>query len=262
MPVRLRADLGLASEIDDARADVKVVRGHAVTRATQGGIQLKSIQGSCVVSSQLVFSGSYTYTCTGGQPNACGSLEIVRNGVSQSTPGWFCTDGSGNGTMGPWNWSDKASDETGDPLYIGWPNGNTSNSTYIIIDKNYAQTYIDSSMPTNSTPTSYDGHATDATWGTGFDFGFVAFSVFQDRNTGNYWSPSSGAYNASYTEVTPSVSHSGRYYVSWTTSFPSAGAHTPGHLYRWYTCFTDAMNGYCTGAGPGITWAPYEFTAN
>jgi hypothetical protein len=263
MPVRLRAALGASGEIDDARADVKVVRGRAVTSSMRGGIQLKSIQGSCSASNNLVFSGSYTYSCTGGQANVCGELDIVRNGVSQSTPGWFCTDGSGNGTMGPWNWSDKASDETGDPIYITWPNGNTTNSTYIIVDKNYARTYIDSSMPTTTTPTSYNGHATDATWGTGFDFGFVAFSVFQDRTTGNYWSPSSGQYNAGYTEVTPSsISHSGRWYVSWTTSFPSVGSHTTGHLYRWYTCFTDAQNGYCTGAGPGITWSPYEFTAN
>src|SRR6476659_908182 len=77
MPVRLRADLGLASEIDDARAEVKVVRGHAVTRAARGGIQQKSIQGSCTASSNLVFSGSYTYSCTGGQPNVCGELDIT-----------------------------------------------------------------------------------------------------------------------------------------------------------------------------------------
>jgi hypothetical protein len=261
MPVRLRADLGLASEIDDARAEVKVVRGRAVTSAARGGIQPKSIQGSCVVTSNLIFSGSYSYSCTGGQPSVCGELDIVRNGVSQSTPGWFCTDGSGNGTMGPWNWSDKASDETGDPVYITWPNGNTSNSTYIIVDKNPAYTYIDSAMPTTTTPTSYNGHATDATWGTGFDFGFAHFSVFQDLTTGYYWSSGSGLYNASYTEVTPSVSHSGRWYVSWTTSFPGVSAHTTGHHYRWYTCFTDAMNGYCTGAGPGYN-NPYEFVAN
>lgn len=262
MPVRLRADLGLASEIDDARADVKVVRGHAVTHAARGGIQPKSTQGSCVVNpTNLIFSGSYTYSCTGGQPNVCGSLEIVRNGVSQSTPGWFCTDGSGNGTMGPWNWSDKASDETGDPLYIGWPNGNTSNITYIIVDKNYARTYIDSSMPTNSTPTSYYGHADDATWGTGFDFGYVHFSVFQDLDTGKYWNGSTYS-STGYVEVSASASQSGRWYASWTTSFPSVGSHTTGHHYRWYTCFSDAMNGYCTGAGPGITWTPYEFVAN
>jgi len=45
------------------------------------------------------------------------------------------------------------------------------------------------------------------------------------------------------------------------TSFPSVSAHTTGHQYRWYTCFSDAGYGYCTGAGPGY-WYPYEFTAN
>jgi len=260
VPVRLRADLGAAGAISDTHAEVAVVRGRAVTNS-RGGIQPKSIQGSCVASSNLIFSGSYTYSCTGGQANVCGELDIVRNGVSQSTPGWFCTDGSGNGTMGPWNWSDKASDETGDPIYITWPNGNTSNSTYIIVDKNYARTWIDSSMPTNSTPTSYYGHADDATWGTGFDFGYVHFSVFQDLDTGKYWD-GSGYNSTGYVEISASASQSGRWYASWTTSFPSAGSHTTGHHYRWYTCFSDAMNGYCTGAGPGITWTPYEFVAN
>jgi hypothetical protein len=261
LPVRLRADLGPAAQLAGAGAELTVVRGRAV--AARGGLQLKTTNGTASMSSNLVFSGNYTFSVSGGPANTCGELDIYRNGSWEFTPGWFCTNGAGNGTMGPWNWSDKASDETGEPIFIRWPDNTATSSTYVIIDKNPAYTYIDSSMPTNSTPTSYYGHATDATWGTGFDFGYGAVSYFQDLTSGNYWNPSTGQYNSgSPVGVLPSaVYSSGRWYVTWYTSFPAVNAHTTGHQYRWYTCFTDAQNGYCTGAGPGY-WYPYDFTAN
>lgn len=262
VPVRLRADLGSAEEAANAGIEVKVVRGRAVT-ASAGWLKVANGHAS-FSPSNLIFSGSYTFSVSGGPANTCGELNIYRNGNPEFTGGWLCTDGSGNATKGPWNWSDKASDETGDPVFIRWPDNTATDSTYIIIDKNYAFTYIDSPMPTNSTPTSYYGHATDATWGTGFDFNYAAFSVFQDLSTGKYWDPATGQYNSTnQVWVTPSFqSKSNRWYISWGGStFPSVSAHTTGHQYRWYTCFTDAQNGYCTGAGPGY-WFPYEFTAN
>jgi|GEM_PF-2953929 len=265
MPVRLRAALGAAGETGNAHAEVRVLRGRAVTSSDRGGIQLKTTNGTASFSSNLIFSGNYTFSVSGGPASTCGELDIYRNGTWEFTGGWFCTNGAGNGTMGPWNWSDKASDETGDPVFIRWPDNSATSSSYVIIDKNYAYTYIDSPTPTNSTPTSYYGHASDATWGTGFDFGFGTISVFQDLTTGNYWNPSTGHYDSgSYVSVTVgSTSQSGRWYLSWYggSSFPAVNAHTTGHQYRWYTCITDAQNGYCTGAGPGYFY-PYEFTAN
>jgi len=257
MPVRLRAALGSAGEADDAHAEVKVLHGRAVTRFNRDGLPLKTPNGTASVSTNLVFSGSYSFSVTGGPASTCGELDIYRNGNWEFTPGWFCTNSSGNGSAGPWTWSSKTSDETGDPVYIRWPDNSATTSTYVIIDKNPAYTYIDSPMPTTSTPTSYYGHASDATWGTGFDFGYAHFSVFEDRSTGKFWDPSTLHYDSnSEVWVTPSfTSQSGRWYVSWGgSSFPSVSAHTTGHQYRWYTCFSDAQNGYCT--------PPYDFTAN
>jgi hypothetical protein len=268
MPVRVRIDLGPAKDIGEARAEVRVVRGRAVVGApashssTRGG--LKTTNGTASFSSNLIFSGSFTFSVSGGPANTCGELDIYRNGTWEFTGGWLCTDGSGNATKGPWYWSDKPSDETGEPVFIRWPDNSATSSTFAIVDKNPAFTYIDSPMPTNSTPTSYYGHATDATWGTGFDFGYAAFSVFQNLTTGKYWNPGSGAYDSnSYQSVTPSfVSQSGRWYISWGgTYFPAEDDHVTGHQYRWYTCFTDAQSGWCTGASPS-GWFPYEFTAD
>lgn len=266
VPVRVRADLGPAEDLGEARVEVRVVRGRAVVGApTLAAGGLKTSNGTASFSpSNLIFSGSFTFSVSGGPANTCGELNIYRNGSWEFTGGWLCTDGSGNATKGPWYWSDKPSDETGEPVFIRWPDNSATSSSFAIVDKNYAYTYIDSPMPTNSTPTSYYGHATDATWGTGFDFGYGAFSVFQNLTTGKYWDPGSGAYDSnSYQSVTPSfVSQSGRWYISWGgTYFPAEDDHVTGQQYRWYTCFTDAGYGWCTGASPS-GWFPYEFTAD
>jgi hypothetical protein len=114
-----------------------------------------------------------------------------------------------------------------------------------IWDKNCAVTYRDS--PAQVPPTSYYGHATDTTWGAGFDFGPHAFSCFQDRSTGLYWNTATGGYTSSNcTFTTASLSHVNRWYVNWSTVFPPAGVHTSGHTYDWFTCVDD---GSCASCG-------------
>jgi len=255
-PVRWRADLGAAAELEEARVEVRVDRGRAAVAgvpmvAGSGPDGVRSLTAATTVGSAsfsqniLYYSGSsHTFSVTGGPANTCGELAIKRNGNWEFTGGWLCTNGSGSATKGPWYWTDKSDDETGEPVYIRWPDNSTTTETFAIYDKESAVTYRDSTW--GSPPTSYAGHATDGQWGAGFDFGGACWSEFQDTTTSLYWSPTTGSYNVSYYSVNASLSRSTRWYVSWTTSFPSAGAHVSGHSYYWLTCCHDGYSGYCT----------------
>lgn len=184
----------------------------------------------------------HTFSVTSGPANTCGELNILRNGNWEFTGSWLCTDSSGNATKGPWCWQDKSNDETGDPVFIRWPNNDTTDQDFAIVDQHSAQTFRDSSW--SSPPSSYYGHATDAQWGTGFDFGGECISDFRDLTTNRWWNPSTGTYSSiSYQPVTASLSRVNRWYVNWTTAFPSPGSHNPTHTYEWYTCCTDGCGG-------------------
>jgi hypothetical protein len=242
-PVRLQVDLGSAGELAGARLALQVHRGRVaagISRAAGGGLRPISTKAvicdSYVSPSNVIYSGSYTYSVTGCPANTCGEINIRRNGNWEFTGNWICTDGSGNATKGPWNWSDKASDETGDPIFIRWPSNDTTDDEFIIVDKACAQTYRTS--PNGSPPTSFAGYATDNTWGAGFDFGGSCFCVFNDLTSPG----SSTAPNASMLQ-------SGRWYTSWSCTPPST---VSGHQYEWYACCHD---GYC-----GVCSAPLYFT--
>jgi hypothetical protein len=208
-------------------------------------LSASAYNGTASVSpTNVIYSGSYSFVVQGGPPNTCGELNIQRNGNWEFTSGWLCTDGSGNATKGPWNWTDKANDETGDPLFIRWPDNTTTNSTFVIVDKQPANTYLDSSW--GAPPTSYYGHATDAQWGAGFDFGGTCVSDFRNLTTGLWWDSATGNYSSSgYKYVVPSRTRVNRWYVSWSTNtFPRT--HTSGNIYEWYTCCHDGNGGNCT----------------
>jgi hypothetical protein len=255
-PVRWRADLGSTAELGDARVELRVDRGRAAVAGVPmvagsgpegiGSVTAATTVGTASFSQNILYSSgsSHTFSVTGGPASTCGELVIKRNGNWEYTPNWLCTNGSGSATMGPWYWTSKADDETGEPVYILWPDNTTTTETFAIYDKESAVTYRDSAW--GSPPTSYAGHATDDQWGAGFDFGGACFSEFQDTTTGLYWSPTTSSYNVSYYSVNANLSPSGRWYVAWTTSFPSAGAHVSGHSYDWLTCCHDGFSGYCT----------------
>jgi hypothetical protein len=235
-PVRLQIDLGSAEELHGARLALQVHRGRAVagiSRGAGGGLRPIStkavICSSSVSPSNVIYSGSYSYSVSGCPANTCGELNIKRNGTWEFTGNWICTDSNGNATKGPWNWSDKASDETGEPIFIRFPSGETDEE-FIIVDKACAQTFRTS--PNGSPPTSFAGYATDNTWGAGFDFGGSCFCVFNDLTT-----PGSSTFpNASMTQ-------SGRWYTSWSCTVPST---VSGHQYEWYACCHDGNCGVCT----------------
>lgn len=235
-PVRLQLDLGAAAELPGGRLAVQVHRGGTVAGISHGADGgLRPILAKSVVCSSspsnVVYSGSYTYSVYGCPANTCGELNIKRNGNWEFTGSWICTDSSGNATKGPWNWSDKASDETGEPIFIRWPGAGspTTDETLIIVDKACAQTYRTS--PDGAPPTSFAGYATDNTWGAGFDFGGKCYCYFWDTTTSTLTAPSA------------SMSPSGRWYTSWSCTPPST---VSGHSYDWYACCDDGNCGWCT----------------
>jgi hypothetical protein len=204
-----------------------------------------STGGTARYSQTINYYGSLYYYITGGPANTCGELDTYRNGSWLFSPGWVCTDASGNATKGPWYWS-SAFDQTDEPTFIRWPDGTTTNNATHIWDKECAYTYRDTAVQTP--PTSYSGHATDSTWGAGFDFSPFADSFFEDVTDPAvtlYWVNATSGYSSTTpVYITPGLSHVNRWYVNWSTTFPASGNHLSGHKYKWYTCVTD---GNCSG---------------
>src|SRR5437763_16964763 len=74
-------------------------------------------------------SSDLYFTVTGGPASMCGDLVTTRNGSSLVSPGWICTDSSGNVTKGPWTWANTPSDQTDTNVHIDWANGSTTYAT-------------------------------------------------------------------------------------------------------------------------------------
>lgn len=255
VPVRWRADLGSTSELGGERLSLQVKRGTAVVSLPYGDhakrFQAKlpiippAQQGTASFSQTINCSGSTTYQVTGGPANTCGELNTYRNGQWQFTPNWICTDSWGNASKGPWYWSSTPSDQTDEPAFIRWPNGNTTNNANHYWDKTPAETVRDS--PWGAPPTSYYGHAEDAQWGLGFDFGGYCSSDFRNLTTDLWWDPAIDSYSSvGYKGVNNTLSRVNRWYVSWSGPFPSPGSHVSGDTYEWWTCCLDGCWGYCT----------------
>lgn len=249
MPVRWMADLGMVE--GGIRVELRVLRGRAaggVIRVNEGGLRpitAAAIVGTAVFS-RLVnyqYSPDLTFTVSWGPPNTCGELNSYRNGSWIFGGNWLCTDATGRATKGPWTWVGTPSDQTDDPAFIRWPNGDTTNNAIHIWDKTCAQTFR--TTPSGSPPTSWGGYATDGQWGAGFDFNRTTQTFFQDLTTSLYWEPVTDTYTASYHSVPTTLSRVNRWQVNWTTMFPAPGDHVPGHQYRWTTCITDGGCGTC-----------------
>ena len=180
---------------------------------------------------------SYYYYVTGAPPNMCGEVHLVRNGVPQIIGmGWICTDGSGNATKGPWT---PTSDETAQSIYTQWADGSrTTGGDFHINDVTdpTITTYQNGgiSIPI---PTAFNGTASDAQWGTGFNFSYGGWSYvyarFYDVTSGKYYDGSS--YNSVgtvswYGTVSPP---SGGYNITWSVPAPRSDAHNNTDTYKW-----------------------------
>lgn len=255
VPVRWRAELGFAAELDGGRLALRVDQGTAVAGVPAGegagrGLRLRSVTAASILgdaefSQPITCSGDLDYTVTGGPPNTCGELNTFRNGSWLFAADWLCTNSSGYAKKGPWSWDATPSDQTDDTVFIRWPDGNTTDNTNHIWDKSSAVTHRDS--PWGAPPTSYYGHATDTQWGTGFDFGGGCQSNFQNSNTVLWWDPATDTYSSSTIQwVTRTLSRVNRWYVNWSGPFPSPGSHVSGDTYWWTTCCTDSCGfGQC-----------------
>lgn len=170
---------------------------------------------------------SYYYEVYCGPPNTCGTLNIVRNGNSESTPGWICTDAYGYARKpsSTTTWT-VSTDQTGTSIYIDWGGGLTTEGADYKVD--------DDSAPgidiTTCNSTVISGPASDTQWGSGFNFGFGGwsrcFATFQQ----SYW-PFKYWDGTGYNSYTPvefdcSVSPSGGgYSINWSiVPPPSAGS--------------------------------------
>jgi hypothetical protein len=228
----------------------------AIILLAQAG--LASAGGTARYSQTINYSGNLYYYVTGGPPNTCGELDTYRNGSWLFAPGWLCTDANGNATKGPWSWSNTPSDQTDEPTFIRWPDGTTTNSATHIWDKTCPQTYRDT--PLQKPPTAYSGHATDGMWGAGFDFPLQAFSTFADVTNPldqEYWVNSTYGYSSvSGAYIPASLTHVNRWYVNWSTAFPPASQHIPGHTYSWVTCVTDGST-CASGCSSILFTVPY-----
>ena len=195
-------------------------------------------------------STSYTYNVYGAPPNVCGTLHIDRylpwnNGQHETTNNWICTNGSGQATKGPWT---PSTDQTGQSIYIQWPNGTTTVGGDYKIDDVSNPTIWSNQNPGVGVPipNQFNGAASDPKWGSGFKFGPGGWSsitaTFQNVTTGKYYDGS--GYNSNidvffFPTVTPAA---GGFNISWSVTPPLSG-HNSYDTYKWCVSTNDIFYG-------------------
>jgi hypothetical protein len=252
-PVRWRATL--APVDGTSRIEMRTLRGEArgtvaatgSATGSAGGararrpriLPTKSGGGLGSFSSEINWDGnpSVTYSVSGGPANLCGDLYASRNGTTYApSPGWICLDASGNATKGPWYQYNQTADET-NFTYIVWSNGWSTNTAEHIWDVSGPSAAITSPNGPPA-PTSFDGTASDPTYGAGFSssWGSHCVTYFYDSTTNSYWDPTYGGYskaypyNGPYCTIYGMPSHS----VIWSEwQIPPGYAHFSHHCYEW-----------------------------
>ena len=220
-----------------------------------------SAPGLCVHQGYAYFSNGvydsrdtwYTYNVEGGPPNVCGTLHINRNGNNETTGSWLCTDGNGDGSRGPWRGSNN---QTGQAIYIEWPNCNTTTGGDYKVDDGSNPVIWSDQTPGFGVPipTSYDGGGSDTQWGTGFNFNswsYIEATFREIKNIGTQYETSK-YYNGSGYVATSEVRipgtaspPAGGFSISWAVTPPPPGSHNSTDTYEWcvyskdyfYECF-------------------------
>ena len=262
-PVRWRVDLGeiaAARLAGESRLEVEVLRGRAsgtlaaAPRNRRGGyvrpITLKSGGGTGTLNHAINWAstGNLYYYVTGAPASTCGDLHAFRNGSWLVSPGWLCTDSSGNATAGPWTWSSTPSDQTDDPDYIAWPDSTQTTGVTHIWDKTCATTTI-----SNAGFSTFSGSASDTQWGAGFDSSWTSATCTFDDGTGHYWGPGLTGYSST-TAISVSATVTGMpgFSVTWSCPTPPTGAQI-GASNHWRACVTDGGCGTCDDVYFSIT---------
>jgi hypothetical protein len=250
------------------RLEIRVLRGEVVAAVGVAPAESeRRIARPALARNKTGGTGSFNYTINwsttpdlyyyidGGPPNTCGELNTYRNGSWVTAGNWACTDSNGDATKGPWSWSDTPSDQTDNPAYIEWPGGSTTTNANHVWDKTCPSAWLDPAAPGSGRPSSWEGDATDTTWGACFHASWSGVvSAFWDSNTGKYWNPSLGSYDAtlgSGSVVYGTFSGAPSCSISWATSFPDDNDHVSGHHYYWTTCVSDGGCSSCVN---------YDFT--
>jgi hypothetical protein len=181
----------------------------------------------------------YYYGVANASPNTSGTLHVVRNGgPDEVTPGWIQTDSNGDAQKGPWT---AEADETAIG-YIEWSNSCSTNTATHIND--VTNPTIDQINQTGGTgipiPPAFSGTASDAMWGTGFNFYAYSFvkAAFRDNSTAKYYNGSSySSSNPTYRNGTasPRVGMN----VTWQIPPPPPTAHLRTHNYSWCAVIND-----------------------
>jgi len=180
---------------------------------------------------------SYTYNVYSAPANVCGTLYIVRNGVLEVTPNWICTDAYGGATKGPWTVA-NGQNQTGENIYIQWPNGcTTTGGDYKVDDGSEPTIDINQSggfgVPI---PSQFDGTASDTAYGSGFNFNPGGWSTitatFQNLSTGLYYN------GHNYIHYGPgsipgTASPLQGFNIAWSVTPPPQSAHNSSDDYRW-----------------------------
>jgi hypothetical protein len=220
-------------------------------------------QGSCSPTGTSVGSASFDhiinwsqtgdlhFNVNNGPHGACGALVITRNGASQCTPGWICTDATGTASNGPWPWARQTNDETDTNVHINWSDGTTTYaSTNHYWDKTCPTPKITFNPPGDFSGTGDDGNPTIGFWGAGFGSWSKVKLQFFNKTTLRYWNPSTDDYdlpsppdvNGTITSglgtIGPGIHDSPSYHINWTAEvFPSR--HVQGNSYIWTVTLGD-----------------------
>jgi hypothetical protein len=263
-PVRFRVRLGAVG--GESRIELRTLRGEA--RGTAAAVLLgdrsrprrlrigslnKVGGGTAVYSAEFNWelTGALTYSVNGAPANVCGDLHISRNFAPYTvTPGWICTDSSGNATKGPWSYANQSGDEES-YAYIVWPDGSATHPLHHIWDKSAPTASVASFSSTP--PTSLTGSANDPGYGAGFSssWGTHCSTYFLDTTSTRYWSPTSG-----YTNVSPwngpcAISGMPSRSATWAaTQIPPASAHASTHCFEWGVFFFEASPTRSSKYGP------------
>jgi hypothetical protein len=215
-------------------------RRNAASKGKVGGIHTASGGGGYGYFTHGALDcpgSSYAYEVFYGPPYACGTLHIVRNGVSEVTPGWICTNGSGYAIKGPWTVS---TNQTGTSIYIEWPDGSTtSGDDYKIDDASPPSVRIDTCRSD-----VIEGIASDTPWGVGFNSSSVVASFRQTNSPYKFWDGS--GYNSPYEvwfycSISP---YAGGYNINWSIVPPPSAGGTQVHVEANDIC--NAANAYCS----------------
>jgi hypothetical protein len=225
-------DGGVSAEENNPRAHFR--RGGPMLEEEESSLPLQGGSGGYAYFSNGVYDNKYslyTYNVDSAPPNMCGGLYIIRNGNSEWTPNWICTDSSGHAQKGPWYGS---TNQTGQFITIYWPNGtHTVGGDYKVDDGSEPNVWPNQTPGFGvPIPNSFDGTATDAQWGSGFSWWTRIYARYIDVTTSKYYD-GQGYNSVSPVEIDGTFSPPTAFTISWSVPSPPPSIHSSTHTYEW-----------------------------